>query len=78
MTIFDSLKYPISNPPTMEQLKAVPRCILTPWLDLEDDFDWEDDDLLEAALEQYINWNNKTTRKELRNLRQLISDYDNI
>jgi len=31
MTIFDSIKYPISNPPTLEQLENIPYHILYEW-----------------------------------------------
>jgi uncharacterized protein (DUF2126 family) len=31
MTIFDSIKYPISNPPTVEELEALPRRLFHRW-----------------------------------------------
>ena len=31
MTIFDSIKYPISDPPTLEELRAVPESIYRAW-----------------------------------------------
>ena len=33
MTIFDSIRYPISLPPTKEQLEALPQDIFEYWID---------------------------------------------
>lgn len=34
MSLFDSIKYPISNPPTQAQLDQVPIEFITKWLDI--------------------------------------------
>ena len=33
MTIFHIIKYPISSPPTMEELESLPKEIITKWQD---------------------------------------------
>ena len=40
MSLFDSLKYPISDPPTVEQLAAVPWLILAVWCQAKRCGDW--------------------------------------
>ena len=32
MSLFDVIKYPISNPPTLEEFRAVPRELLIKWM----------------------------------------------
>jgi hypothetical protein len=89
MTIFDSIKYPISNPPTSEDLRNLPPDIYNKWLEL-----WNESarDMLtpvNLAAYYYFLYNdigNDLEAKELKQiykikidaLRLIIHEHDNI
>ncbi len=78
MTVFDVLRYPLSNPATIEQVRAIPRHILKPWYDYE----WDDISFNSVSRESIVDvWiahrpNDKRTMASIENLRQRIKDME--
>jgi len=88
MTIFDSIKYPISDPPTEEELTNLPKELYDKWLGY-----WNDqviEDLTPAHVAAYYRFVNNISwvgedeavhkaYKEKRDiLKRLIHEYDNL
>ena len=75
MTIFDVIRYPISIPPTEEELEAVPKIIFNKWRDdigLHSKFQPSD------FVRWYNNGMDNVYVNEITQLKQMIADYDDL
>ena len=83
MTIFDVIRYPISEPPTQEEFENLPRAVYSRWVSA-----WNLDKKVfrpNDFARYYKLVYNATDhdflpmyREKLLELRQMIKDYDNI
>ena len=78
MTIFDVLRYPISEPPTEEELDRLPRDLLECWKS-NNGFMWSTD--TEMISNFYMtSFRNKEylgkCKKEINELRRMVKEYD--
>lgn len=78
MTIFDTLRYPISDMPTPTQLAALPPSLMIDW---KEKFSYVHD----ATPGSIVGWmmgeydyDPPRIHNEVDTLRQMIKDYDNI
>lgn len=86
MSLFDVIKYPISIPPTQEELSALPDKLFNKWIDLsqwsksvDDTLDREDDPVqISFSYELCIEMGIFTDLdlEEILLLRKLIKEYD--
>jgi hypothetical protein len=90
MSLLDVIRYPISDPPTLEELEALPKDIQHEWLTHHVANNAEVSTLAgaQAALElnwfwaeknlREQEWDDTWCREQIRALRQLIRDYDSV
>jgi len=84
MTIFDTIKYPISIPPTVEELESLPAAVISTWIEksnfLEKDRIWSHFTLY-FVHEWSINSGDKKDSEDalesIRLLKQCIYEYSN-
>lgn len=78
MSLFDVIRYPISDIPTFEQLNALPDDIFNSWAETTD---WRNTarrrDGMARWYQAWHNALNNDDKKEINRLRQMIRDYDN-
>ena len=79
MSLFDALRYPISNPPTKEEFESLPSDLLFNWLQMTD---WKEyipnGTNINSLVEFYSRYerDNILVLKELAQLRKIIEDYE--
>ncbi len=75
MSLFDVIRYPISDSPTLEQLKALPEDLYTVWIKRAHFIpeNWSHKDIV-----WYYRPDRRTINsdKEIKLLRQMIEEYD--
>ena len=82
MTIFDTIRYPVSDLPTLEQLEAIPESIYIEWRDFGNFISVRKDP--ERHSEMMIDrWNNTTPAEferyyQINYLRKLIAEYEPV
>jgi hypothetical protein len=83
MSLFDVIKYPISNPPTLSELAALPRNILASWFKITEWKSIDYDDKSISNIFMYYNRDHsrykdivKLKTQELQKLRKIIREYD--
>jgi len=79
MTIFDALRYPISDPPTAEEFRQLPPKLLASWT-IKNNFNISEDP---SDLEEYYahfpgqsQFSRESDLFELDDLRKMIKEYD--
>ena len=82
MTIFDTIRYPLSEPPTFKQLKTLPRSTYDEWIrkiygevvisDTIQIF------YMATTLMQLYRFDDDLYHRRMKLLRRLIKDYDNL
>lgn len=79
MTIFDTLRYPNSDPPTEEQLRALPIELYEKWIHQSGWTMWKEYRLLANVLVVHAaRYEAPYCLSRFAALRQMIKDYDNI
>ena len=89
MTIFDTLRYPISNPPTKDELDALPTELYDQWIKSSDWRRIKPDGNILVTTEFIANWYDamwavivkdgahRIDLHDIENLKRMISEYDN-
>ncbi len=76
MSLFDVIKYPISYPPTKDQLEALPPKLFTQWMidsGFEDVPQWTP---LQISY-HYVRYSSmRTSLAEIKALRKMVEEYD--
>lgn len=76
MTIFDALRYPISDPPTAEEFNRLPPKLLDSWT-IKNNFNIsEDPSDLEEYYAHFPGFSRESDLFELDDLRKMIKEYD--
>lgn len=86
MSLFDALRYPISNPPTKEEFELLPADLLFNWLQMTDWKEYIPNGTNINSLVDFYSRKNPLAYerddilvlKELSLLRQMIKEYDDI
>jgi len=81
MTIFDTIRYPLSEPPTFKQLKTLPRSIYDEWIRKiygEVTVDTIQIFYMATTLMQLYRTDDDLYHRRMKLLRRLIKDYDNL
>jgi hypothetical protein len=76
MSLFDVLRYPISEPPTKEELEALPNDIWDKWVAISQ---WPESASKTLIVEWYggIDYTNlPSVEREIIKLKQIIKDYN--
>lgn len=83
MSLFDTIKYPISDIPTVEELEAIPPNIWWKYVKSKENADRYSKPKDLPALEEYanivwmvINKKDKKLKETVRRLRKAIAEYD--
>jgi hypothetical protein len=71
MSIFDVIKYPISEPPTKEELEALPDDLYNYWCVREFGYSYS-----RNTIHRYLSGYNPSNVIMIKQLRQMIEDYD--
>ena len=85
MSIFDILRYPISNPPTVEELRALPFGLFDHWVSISD---WRKLDVGSVSADLVAAWykthwdqililgEHQIDRDDVNLLKKIIKEYD--
>ncbi len=75
MSLFDSIKYPVSNPPTVSELRAIPPILINRWININGWTRMTVDNLLSISIYCTLSSNEHITQI-VSALRKIIEEYD--
>ena len=86
MSLFDVIKYPISEPPTLEELNALPNEIFNQWISLShwrSPGKWKDADGISHYYKNFYGsdhdaYPDQEQSRDVKLLRKLIEEYNEL